>query len=358
MTNHFGKLLIQLAFNIVTLNYISYMKEASYYKILEEGIVECELCPHNCKIAQNRYGVCGVRVNRDSKLYTLNYAKPVAMNIDPIEKKPLFHFLPSSKAFSIGTVGCNLGCKHCQNWEISTARPESIDTQEVVPEKVIELAKKSGANTIAYTYNEPTIFFEYGIECSKIARENKLKNIIVSNGFINPDPLKEWCKLLDGANIDLKSFNQGFYKEVCAARLEPVLESLKILKSKKVWLEITNLIIPGLNDSFEEIRFMCEWIKGNLGREVPLHLSRFHPDYKMQSVPATPIDTLEKAKQIAEEYLDYVYIGNILSEKHENTYCPNCNHLLIQRSNFQIIENNIKEKRCIKCNYSIPGIWN
>lgn len=333
------------------------MKEALYYKKFDNDIIECQLCPHNCKVGLSKVGICRVRQNIKGKLYSLNYAKPVAQHVDPIEKKPLFHFLPGKPAFSIGTIGCNLGCLHCQNWTMSKTTPKDYDVEEVLPEKIVELAIKNKCKIIAYTYNEPTIFYEYGYECSKIARKQGLKNVIVSNGYINPEPLEQWCKYLDGANIDLKGFNENFYKKVCSAKLEPVLESLKILKKNNVWLEITNLIIPTLNDDFKEIEEMCKWIKDNLGKDVPLHFSRFHPDYKLLDIEITPKETLEKAKEIAVQYLNYVYIGNIITKEHENTYCPKCKELLVQRFGYNILQNKIKDGKCTKCGNKIPGVW-
>lgn len=333
------------------------MKEALYYKRLKDEIVECQLCPNYCKIVPNKVGICRVRQNIKGKLYSLNYAKPVAVNIDPVEKKPLFHFLPGNAAFSIGTVGCNLGCLHCQNWTMSKASPVDYNVKEVLPKKTVELAIENKCKIIAYTYNEPTVFYEYGYECSKIAKEKGLKNVIVSNGSINPEPLQEWCTYLDGANIDVKGFNEDFYKKVCAAKLEPILECLKILKKNKIWVEITTLVIPTLNDNLEEIEEMCKWIKNNLGRETPLHFSRFHPDYKLRNIDVTPIETLEKAKQIAIKYLDHVYVGNIITREHENTYCPKCKELLIQRFGYQIIKNKIKNGKCGNCGHKIPGVW-
>lgn len=334
------------------------MKEAMYYTKKKQDLVECGLCPHNCVIADKKVGICRVRQNKGGKLYSLNYAKPVALHLDPIEKKPLFHFLPGKSVFSIGTVGCNMGCLHCQNWDISKANPLDYDTKEVLPEETVELAIQNRSKIIAYTYNEPTIFYEYAYECSKLAKQKGLRNVIVSNGFINPEPLKEWCKYLDAANIDLKAFNEDFYEKMCMARLKPVLESLKILKTNNVFFEITNLIIPTKNDDFNEIEEMCVWIAKNLGKDVPLHFSRFHPDYKLKDIQPTPQETLLKAKEIAVNYLDYVYVGNIITKEHENTYCPKCKELLVQRFGFGILKNNIKDSKCPKCSHQIPGVWN
>lgn len=333
------------------------MKEAQYYSKLKGNLVKCELCPWNCTIAPEKRGMCGVRQNQKGKLYSLVFARPCAMHADPIEKKPLYHFLPGAWAFSIATIGCNFFCGFCQNWQISKAATDSIEKQfeEVLPEKVVELCKKNGCDTISYTYTEPTIFYEYMLETAKLARKAGIKNTIVSNGYINEAPLKELCKLLDGANIDLKGFTEEFYQKTCKGKLEPVLKSLKILKQEGVWLELTNLVVPGLNDDFKKIEEMCQWISKELGRDVPLHFSRFHPDYKMTDAKITPMETLEKAKKIAEKYLDYVYIGNVGGES--NTICPKCKSVVIRRSMMDVNENKLKNGKCFKCESQIAGVW-
>ncbi|MBL7148055.1 MAG: AmmeMemoRadiSam system radical SAM enzyme [Nanoarchaeota archaeon] len=332
------------------------MKEALFYK-KEGDSIKCQLCPRNCIIKENKRGWCGVRKNTKGKLYSLVYNKPCAMHVDSIEKKPLYHFLPGSKAFSIGTVGCNLGCEFCQNYNIARALPEEHDFQEVKPEEVVDLAIKNNCKSIAYTYNDFTVFYEYTLDISKLAKKNNIKNVIVSNGFINEKPLKELCKYIDAANIDLKAFNDNFYKKYCNAFLSPVLDSLKILKENKVWLEITNLVIPGLNDNPKDFEKMCTWIKNELGKQVPLHLSRFYPHYKLDYIQPTSIQILKKLSKIAKEHLDYVYIGNILTDKDENTYCEKCQALLIEREGFDILKNNLKEEKCEDCKKVIPGIW-
>jgi len=332
------------------------MKQALFCK-KESDSVKCELCPHNCMIKQDKKGICGVRKNIKGKLYSLSYGKPCAMHIDAVEKKPLYHFLPNSKIYSIGTVGCNLTCDSCQNYQISRAHPEDHDFQEVKPEQIVRLAVKNNCNSIAYTYTEPTIFIEYALEIAKLAKKNQLKNVIVSNGFINEKPLTELCRCLDAANIDLKSFNEDFYKKHCGAFLSPVLDSLKILKEKKIWTEITNLVIPGLNDNPKDFEKMCRWIKTELGEQVPLHLSRFYPYYKLDHIQPTSMQILKKLSKIAKDYLDYVYIGNILTDKDANTYCGNCQALLIEREGFDVLKNNIIGGRCKDCKKNIPGVW-
>ena len=333
------------------------MKEASYYKKLKNENVQCLLCPKKCIIKKDSYGFCNARKNIDGRLYSVVYSNPDAVHIDPIEKKPLYHFMPGSKALSIGTIGCNLECKHCQNWTMSRAKPEEIAIQNISPEEIVELAIKNNCKIISYTYNEPTVFFEYMLDCAKIAKKKGIKNMIVSNGFINEEPLKELCKYIDGANIDLKAFNNKFYKEICSAWLEPVLESLKILKNKNVWLEVTNLIIPTLNDNLKEIKKMCEWIKENLGADVPLHFTGFYPCYKLLDIPQTSSEILKKARKIALNIgINHTYVGNVFAAEENNTYCPKCNRLLIERSGFGTIKNNIKNSKC-SCGEKIAGIF-
>ncbi len=331
------------------------MKECLYYKQLKNNIVHCQLCPRFCTIKENSRGNCGVRKNEKGKLYSLVYGKPVSARADPIEKKPLYHFLPGTNSFSIGTAGCNLHCLYCQNWEISQCKPEEVPSFDLSPEDAVKAAVKEKCKSIAYTYTEPTIFIEYCMDIVKLAGEKNIRSVIVSNGFINKEPLEDFCKYISAANIDFKSFNDEFYKKLSGGSLKPVLEALKILKKKNIWLELTYLIIPGENDDMKEIENMCGWIKKELGN-VPLHLSRFFPMYKMKDKKPTSEKTLFKAQEIANKYLDYVYVGNIKTQRGENTYCPKCKGLLIERRGFRILQNNIKSGKC-KCGEKIPGIW-
>ena len=286
-------------------------KEAKYYKKLKDEFVQCCLCPKNCVIKNGEYGNCNARKNISGKLYSMVYGKLVAVHIDPIEKKPLYHFMPGSKVFSIGTNGCNLHCKFCQNWEISQVKADE-NGNAVNPKKVVEECVKSGCEIIAYTYNEPTVFYEYMLETAKLARERGLKNVMVSNGFINEKPLRELVKFIDAVNVDLKGFDDNFYKKYCGALLEPVLNSLKIIYNSGIHLEITNLIIHGLNDDFKMIDKMCKWIVSNLSEEVVLHFSAFYPQYKMMDIERTSKGVLIKAKDIAlKNGLKNVYVGNI-----------------------------------------------
>ncbi len=335
------------------------MKQALFYKKLKEGVVQCQLCPHYCILKDQEIGKCEVRQNQKGKLYSLVYKKACSLNTqDPIEKKPLYHFLPGQKTLSIATVGCNLFCKHCQNCEISQARPAQIYSQDIRPQQVIKEAIKNKIKIIAYTYTEPTIFYEYMLETAKLAKKQGIKNVIVSNGFINPQPLLELSKYIDGANIDLKSIKDDFYKEICQARVQPVLENLKILKQRGVWMEVTNLIIPTLNDEEKDIEKLINWVKENLGEETPIHFTAFYPQHQLSYLPPTPPSTLKKARKTAlKKGIKYVYTGNTLDEEGNNTYCSKCSCLLIKRNLFSIIENNIKKGRCYKCNEKLPGVW-
>lgn len=333
------------------------MKEALYYDKLKNNLVKCNLCPRFCIIKPDNRGLCRVKQNIKGKLYSLVYARPCSVHVDPIEKKPLYHFMPGAKAFSIATIGCNFFCGFCQNWQISKADADDIDKQykELEPKKVIELCKENDCNIMSYTYTEPTIFYEYMLDIAKLAKKQGIKNTIVSNGYINEEPLRELCKVLDGANIDLKSFTNDFYKKVCKGTLEPVMKSLKILKKEGVWLEVTNLVVPGLNDDFKKIEEMCKWIAKELGKDVPIHFSRFHPDYKMTDTEPTKLETLEKAKQIAEKYLNYVYLGNIGGES--NTFCPKCKAIVIKRDMLSLTDNRLVKGKCPECGEKIAGVW-
>ncbi|MFH1506621.1 MAG: AmmeMemoRadiSam system radical SAM enzyme [archaeon] len=329
------------------------MNEALHYKKLKDNLVQCQLCPRFCSIKPGEIGDCKARKNEKGELYSLVYGKLCSVNVDPIEKKPMYHFLPGEHAFSIGTTGCNLHCAFCQNWSTSQANAGSVPGMDLNPKEAVTLAMNKDCKIIAYTYNDPIVFFEYVLDTAKIARKKGLKNVIVCNGYINPKPLKEWCKYIDGANIDLKSFNPEFYKKYCFGELEPVKESLKILKKNKVWLEITNLIIPGLNDDLKEIGEMCKWIAKELGKDVPIHFSRFHPCHKMLDRAPTSVESLHKIAEVAKKHLNYVYLGNVL-EKGE-TICPECGEHLIERS--YCLEHDKLEDGCCPCGKKIPGCW-
>ncbi len=334
------------------------MKEALFYKKLKNKIVQCELCPHFCTLKLGERGKCHVRENQNGKLISLIYSKPCSFALDPIEKKPLYHFFPGEMALSIATPGCNLRCKHCQNWEISQSPPEKIPSMNISPKKIIKEAKKKNVKIISYTYTEPTIFYEYMLDTAKLAKKSGIKNTLISNGFINPLPLKLLCKFIDGANIDLKSIKDDFYKKICSGRVEPILESLKILKKEKVWLEITNLLIPTLNDSEGDIKELVEWIRKNLGIGVPLHFTAFYPCYELSNLPSTSLDTLRKARKIAlDAGLKHIYTGNIPDHEGNITFCPKCKKPLIIRKGFSVVENKIKKSKCPYCQEKIDGVW-
>ncbi|MDD5331796.1 MAG: AmmeMemoRadiSam system radical SAM enzyme [Candidatus Nanoarchaeia archaeon] len=287
------------------------MKQALFYTKKENKKVQCNLCPHLCKLNDKQTGICGVRKNINGILYSLSYNHPIAINIDPIEKKPLYNFMPNTKTFSIGMVGCNFRCLNCQNWDLSQRKAEEFKTKEITPEQIIKMTKDSKCPSISYTYSEPGVSIEYVLDTAKLAKKNKIKNVVVSNGYINQEPLKEIIKYIDAFNIDLKSINDDFYKKVCSGKLKPVLETLKTIKKYKKHLEITFLVIPTKNDNLKEIEKMCIWIKNNLGKDTPLHISRFFPYYKLSNLEPTPVETLLKARKIAEKYLKYVHIGNV-----------------------------------------------
>lgn len=333
------------------------VREAMYYIHTARGI-RCQICPNECDINYGETGDCRTRIIKNNKLYTSAYGNPCAIHIDPIEKKPLNHFLPQSKTFSIATAGCNLACLNCQNWTISQKAPDETQNYHLMPESVVKQAQKYQCSSIAYTYSEPIVFYEYTLDTAKTAHLNGLKNVFVSAGYINEKPLLEISKYLDAANIDLKSFSDDIYARLNAGKLAPVLRTLKLLKDKGVWLEITNLIIPTWTDDFKMIEKMCKWLKTNGFENYPLHFSRFRPMYKLTQLPATPLITLNKAREIAlSAGLHYVYIGNVPGSKAQNTYCPSCNQLVIQRKGFHIVQNKIKEGKCANCGTKIAGVW-
>lgn len=338
------------------------MHEARFYKVIdsEKLLVQCGLCNHNCPIAPGKRGICKVRENRDGTLFSLSYGKLVSENVDPIEKKPIFHLLPGSLSYSISTVGCNFRCLHCQNFQISQYPRLNAGAVIGTPrtaEEIVGAARQRGCQSISYTYVEPTIFYEFAYDCAKLAREAGIKNVFVSNGYTSPDATREIAPFLDANNIDLKSFSDKFYKEVCGARLEPVLETIKLMKELGVWVEVTTLIIPGWNDSEDELRDIARFIKG-VAPEIPWHVTRFWPTYQMTDRPPTPHSILRRAREIGkEEGLEYVYVGNIPDETGENTYCPKCGTLLIERAGFRIITNKITDGACRECLTTIAGIF-
>lgn len=330
------------------------LKETRFYEKLEDGAVECGICPNRCIIKPGKMGSCRTRKNMDGTLYSLVYSSISSMAVDPIEKKPLFHFYPGSTAFSISTVGCTFHCLNCQNWSISQAEPESGLTRDIPPEKIVSAAKREGSRSIAYTYNEPFVFYELVYDTAKIAHENNIKNVLVTNGYATPEAIENIAPLIDAANVDVKSMNEKFYKEICGGRLQPVLDAVTLMKEKNIHVEITYLIIPEKNDSVNEITKFAEWVKDNLGLDVPIHFSRFYPQYKLRDLNPTPISTVIKAREIAQNVgLHYVYCGNIPGQG-ENTYCYNCNQLIIRRWGYTIEEFSLtKENTCPNCGTTI-----
>ncbi len=330
------------------------------YSPLEEGKVQCYLCNHRCTILPSKRGICGVRENREGKLYTLVFGQAISLNVDPIEKKPIFHLYPGSTSFSIATVGCNFRCLQCQNHEISQMPRDQgrIDGSTVSPSKIVSLAKEYQCQSISYTYTEPTIYFEYAYEAAVLASKEGIKNIFVTNGYMTEEALKTIQPYLDAANVDLKSFQEKFYKEVCGARLQPVLENLRLMRQLGIWVEITTLVIPTLNDSDKEFEEIAQFIV-SLGPEVPWHISAFYPTYKMLNLPRAPASLLHRAREIGlRAGLQYVYCGNIPGEEGGDTFCPHCGLTVIERVGFRVVKNEVIRGECRQCQTKIDGVWN
>ena len=336
------------------------MQECILYHKLKENKVQCTACRHKCTIDDDKNGLCGVRQNKGGKLYLAVYGKASSVNVDPIEKKPMYHFLPGSHIFSIGTLGCNFSCDFCQNFDISQATKNNNIRNyghELSPKKIVDTCIKENIKSIAFTYNEPTVFFEYAYDTMKLAKRHGIKNVFVSNGYESDEAIELMKGPLDGINIDLKSFNDEFYKKVCKARLDKVLETIKKVHKSGIWLEITTLVIPGQNDSNEELKKIAEFIF-NIDRNIPWHITAFHPDYRMTSLPVTELSALKKAYSIGKKAgLKYVYTGNVIDNTFSNTYCHKCNHLLIRRVGYNTIIEDFEKGKCNKCAAIIPGIW-
>ncbi len=337
---------------------VRFVKKARYFDTLQHRKIKCKLCPRECVIDDHERGYCGVRENRDGQYYTLVYARPCTYHVDPIEKKPLFHFLPGSTAFSIATAGCNLNCKFCQNWQISQVTPEQINSYYLPPEQVAKLSADYRAESMAYTYNEPTIFFEFMYDTAIQAKKYDLNNVVITAGFIQQQPVEDLCKVVDAIKIDLKAFRQKYYEHIVRGELKPVLKAIETIHKQNVWLEIVYLVVPTLNDGEDEIRDLARWMKQNIGPDVPIHFTRFYPQYLLKNLPPTPISTLERCKAIADaEGLHYVYIGNVPGHSAEHTYCPRCNKILIERMGFVVRRNALKNGHCPDCGTKIPGKW-
>lgn len=333
------------------------LREAMFQEETPRGIM-CRICPNECVLKEGELSQCRNRKVIKSKLRTLAYGNPCSVNSDPIEKKPLYHFYPGTRAYSIATAGCNLACLNCQNWSISQTSPDKTRNYSLPPEKVVEESLRTKCKSIAYTYSEPVTFYEYAYDTARLAKEAGIKNVFKSNGYINREPLEKICSYLDAANIDLKSFNDSTYLRLSGGKLQPVLESLKVYRDKGVWLEITCLIVPSWTDKYDEIKAMCNWLVKNGFSQNPLHFSRFYPVYRLEQLPPTPLETLKTAARIAaEEGMKYIYIGNVPGNEMADTRCPSCGSVVIKRTGYTIDFNKIKDGNCSFCNKPVAGIW-
>ena len=335
------------------------LREAMFYKKLGGGAAQCEICFRRCVIKKGKRGFCRNKENVDGALYNLVHSKPSAVHVDPIEKEPALHMIPGTAILCFGTAGCNFRCKFCQNWHLSYGSIEDMSyTYDISPEGAVKMAIEKKIPTLSFTYNDPISFYEYVYDIAKLAKKRGLKILWHTNGAINPEPLRELLKYTDAVTIDLKGFTDKFYGDMATAKLEPVLRTLKIIKKEGVWVEIVNLHIPTLNDDPGDVRRMCEWIKENLGADVPLHFSRFSPTYKFKNLPPTPVRALERAHGIAKDAgLEYVTVGNVPGHKYNSTFCPGCGKRVIQRHHFEVLKNNVKDGKCGFCGRGIPGIW-
>ncbi len=332
--------------------------EARYYEKTGANRVRCALCPRECVIGKGERGHCRVRENRAGVLFSLVYAEPCALHLDPIEKKPFFHFLPGTQAVSLSTVGCNLNCKFCQNWQISQARPEDVETRRTPPASIVDQAVSLRAPSVAFTYTEPVVYIEYAQDIAKLARERNIKSVVVSNGYIRAKPLSDLCGLVDAIKIDLKAFDESYYRDICNASLRPVLDTILAIRGRGIWLELVYLVVPTLNDGAAGIRNMARWIAANLGPDVPIHFSRFYPQYRLENLPPTPVSALDDAYEACRaEGLRYVYVGNVPGHRAESTYCPNCSRKIVARSGYRIESLDIRNGACRFCAHPIPGIW-
>lgn len=324
----------------------------------EDHLVRCLLCAQNCTIRKGERGRCRTRINVQGELRSLVYGRPAAIHVDPIEKKPFYHFLPGAAAYSLATAGCPLSCKFCQNWELSQAWPEDLRSTYAPPALIVRSAHTRQAPVIAFTYNEPTVFTEYLLDISGEAKKRGIRPVIISCGFMNREPLREMCRVLAAVKIDLKGFSPAFYRDVCGAELKPVLDTIKEVARRKVHLEIVNLVVPTLNDSEKMLKGLCEWILAEVGPEVPVHFTRFHPDYQLLNLPPTPVATLERARDLAmSRGMHYAYVGNVPNHPGNHTYCPNCKKVVIRRTGFFLEEMKVKDGRCAFCRRRIAGVW-
>lgn len=335
-----------------------FVRPAMFYRKLEGKRVECRLCPRGCLVSPGNRGFCGVRENRGGEYFTMVFGRAVALNNDPIEKKPFNHFLPGTMVLSVATAGCNLACKFCQNWQISQFRPEKVKALYLPPRAMVRLAQEREIPNIAFTYNEPTVFYEYMFETARLGRQAGVNCVAVSNGFISPEAVKNLAPHLSAYKVDLKAFTQEFYQDYCQGRLKPVLNTLETLIKTGLWVEIVNLVLPTANDDERDIRAMARWIREYLGPMVPVHFTRFRPMYKIRNLPPTPVSTLEACREAAKaEGLKYAYIGNVPGHPYENTFCHNCGRLLVERTGLWAVKSEIEDGRCPGCRADIPGVW-
>jgi pyruvate formate lyase activating enzyme len=335
------------------------MKEAMFYSPLKDEKVQCFLCNHRCMILPSKRGICGVRENQDGMLYTLVFGRAISLNVDPVEKKPIYHLFPGSSSFSVATMGCNFRCLQCQNYEISQRPREGgrIEGSTVSPSQIVMMAKKYRCQSISYTYTEPTIYFEYAYETAVLAKKEGIKNIFVTNGYMTEEALRTIHPYLDAANVDLKSFQEKFYQEICGAKLMPVLETLRRMRQMGIWVEVTTLVIPSLNDSDKEFEEIAQFLI-SLGQEIPWHISAFYPTYNLLNFPRTPASLLHQAREIGlKSGLRYVYCGNIPGEE-EDTFCPHCGRKVIEREGFRVLNNDVVKGECRHCKEKIDGVWN
>jgi pyruvate formate lyase activating enzyme len=352
-----GWSILQNAYALEYTDTLSHVK-AMYYKKLEGKGVECELCPRHCLVTDLERGYCGVRENQGGEYYTLVHSRACSMNVDPIEKKPFFHFHPGTAAFSIATAGCNVNCKFCQNWDISQVRPEQVSNVELTPKAIVDICRQRNIPNVAYTYSEPVVFYEYMYDTCLEGREHGIRNVMVTGGYIEKDPLLKLIPVLDAIKVDLKSYSEKYYDEIVNGELQPILDALKIMHAEGIWLEIVYLVVPTLNDSRGELTDLCQWIVTNLSKDVPVHFTRFHPTYLLTNLPPTPVKTLEMAYDIAKDSgLNYPYIGNVPGHMAEKTYCPSCGKTIIDRSGYTIRRIELEKGVCKFCGQKIAGIW-
>lgn len=333
--------------------------EARFYDKLDDNMVQCRVCPRECVIQSNERGYCGTRENRKGVLYSLVYGVIASRHVDPIEKKPFFHVLPGSRAYSIATAGCNMECKFCQNWQLSQAKPEDLRSVNRTPSQIAESAGASGSVSIAYTYNEPTVFTEFVYDCAAEAKKQDIHSVVISNGYVNADPIKRLSEVITAYKVDLKSFSQAFYRDITGGERDRVLDTIKLLHSLNVWVEIVHLTIPTLNDDDRNFTLMADWLAGEVGRDVPVHFTRFHPMYKLTNLPPTPVSTLERARDILmDRGMRYVYVGNVPGHPGESTYCPSCGKIVVERGRgYSVGAVHLKDGACGYCGTTIPGVW-